>query len=114
MTAQVLHMITFTWQPDAESGAIEEFHRRIIDFAAACDGVISFHAGPDAGLMPDNADYGIVALFADRDHFEQYRSAPEHLRIIEGSLMPIVDGRSRLQLSPALTPGVTDGAGTGS
>lgn len=107
----ILHMISFTWRAGTEREAVQEFHRRVTDFAATCDGVGLFVAGGDAGIMPGNADYGIVATFDTLDAFEAYRNAPEHLRLIEESLLPIVDGRSRLQiLDPRVEPQPVTGA----
>lgn len=100
MTDSVLHMITFTWKPGTTGEEVDAFHSRIVEFAGRSAGLQMFFAGVDAGLMEDNVAYGIVAKFESQQAFEAYRSDPEHLLIIDEALMPIVSGRSRMQLLP--------------
>ena len=104
MTSSILHMITFTWKAGTTPAQVDAFHTRILEFAGRSKGVQMFIAGPDAGLMAENAAYGIVAKFESPEAFEAYRSAPEHLQIIDETLMPILDGRSRMQILPQPGP----------
>jgi hypothetical protein len=87
----------FSWK----DGTTEEQRRTVADQLATLPGKIAelrgYHFGPDAGVNPGNADFAVVADFADVDDYLVYRDNPDHRAIIEAYITPIVASRTAVQ-----------------
>jgi hypothetical protein len=87
------HIVTFRWKsPDQASAS------SIADLVAGFDGVESYRCGSDIGLTPSSYDFAVVGTFSTRAAFENYRDNPDHQRIIEEMISPLLDRRTVVQL----------------
>ena len=74
------HVVLFRWTDDATEPEIRRYQ-----------------FGRDAGLMDDNFDFAIVADFDSREDWRVYWEHPEHVRIIQETLRPVIAGRVAAQ-----------------
>ena len=95
----VRHCVTFRFAPDTAPEAIEAFAAGLSALPAAIPEIQGYWFGPDRGLRDTNADFAVVADFADEDGFRTYASHPAHVTVIEELASPIVVERSAVQFS---------------
>jgi hypothetical protein len=91
------HIVTFKWKsPDqaTASSIADALH----DLVAGFDGVESYRCGSDIGLTPSSYDFAVVGTFNTRGAFQNYRDHPDHRRIINDMISPILDRRTVVQL----------------
>ena len=60
-------------------------------------GLRNYHAGPDAGLVPGNFDFAVVADFEDAASYVAYRDHPAHQAVIAECIAPIRQDRASVQ-----------------
>jgi len=93
------HVVLFRWR----EGTTEEQTRTLEDRLNELPGVIpelqAYAVGSDAGINPANADFAVVADFADREAFLVYRDHPTHRKVIDECVTPIVAERHAVQYS---------------
>lgn len=94
------HIVTFQWRTDIavhrdEIAAVAEALRGL---AARLDGVEDYRCGSDAGLSPGAYDFAVVGTFENRESFIGYRDHPEHQRILNEMILPILGDRTVVQL----------------
>lgn len=53
----------------------------------------------DAGLRPDTFDLAVVTSFDDEAAWERYQTHPEHLRVVKGTVAPILAAKAAVQLA---------------
>jgi len=91
------HVAVFTWKV----GVTDADVRALCDGLAALPGTIDeiqgYRFGADAGLADGNADFAVVADFADGAAFRAYASHPAHLDVVDRLLKPLLDRRSAVQ-----------------
>jgi len=91
------HVALFTWRPEATDADV----RALCDGLATLPGLIpeiqGYRFGPDAGLAAGNADFAVVAEFADADAYRAYAAHPAHRDVIDRLLTPIVGRRVATQ-----------------
>lgn len=91
------HVAVFTWKPEAT----EEQRRTVAEQLMTLPGVIpelrNYRVGPDAGFSPGNADFAVVADFADAAAYYTYRDHPAHHAIIDAHIAPIIASRAAVQ-----------------
>jgi hypothetical protein len=92
------HVALFTWK----AGATEEDIRLLCEGLAALPGLIpemqGYRFGPDAGLAAGNADFAVVADFADVGAYRAYAAHPAHRDVIDRLLTPILEHRVAAQV----------------
>jgi Stress responsive A/B Barrel Domain len=91
------HVVLFRWRDDTT----EEQTRTLADRLRELPGVIpelqAYAVGGDAGVNPGNFDFAVVADFADQDAYLVYRDHPEHRKVIDECVTPIVAERCAVQ-----------------
>jgi hypothetical protein len=91
------HVVMFSWK----DGATDEQRRTVAAQLATLPGKIAelrdYHFGPDAGVNTGNADFVVVADFADVDDYLVYRDHPAHRAVIAACITPIVASRTAVQ-----------------
>ena len=96
----VTHVVVFTWTEDTDPdtvSAIQASLQDLVDRGEGLDGLVSWRAGRDLGLVEGNADWAVVATFTDVAAYERYRDHPEHRRIVTESIRPHLAQRAGLQ-----------------
>jgi hypothetical protein len=93
----IAHVVTFTWKagghPDAEGLAAE-----LRALVAGMPTITSYHAGPNLGLRPHGADFGVIAVATDAAGLDAYLDAPGHLDIVARAMTPYIETRQAVQL----------------
>lgn len=93
------HIVLLTLQP----GTTDEQQQSILDGLASLPPAIpeidEYRYGTDVGLAEGNASIGIVADFADQAAYEVYRDHPVHRAVIEERILPVLGGRTAIQMS---------------
>jgi len=93
------HIVTFKWKfPDqsAQAAVAADALRALV---ANLDGVESYLCGSDIGLSPSRYDFAVVGTFATQADFESYRDHPDHQRIINEQIAPILGDRTGVQIT---------------
>ena len=91
------HVVLFRFR----DGVTTEQKQTLADRLRALPGVIhelkAYAVGEDAGINPGNFDFAVVADFDDRDGYLVYRDHPDHRKIIDECVTPIVAERGAVQ-----------------
>lgn len=83
---------------DAEPAALDAAVAALRALPDAIAEIEAYDVGLDAGLSDGNASLGIVADFADEAAWAAYRDHPEHHRVIDEHLKPMLRARSAVQV----------------
>jgi hypothetical protein len=91
------HVAIFRWK----EGTSDEHVAAIAAALGALPGQIpelrSYQFGSDAGLMPTNHDFCVVADLDDQAAWATYRDHPAHRKIIDQLITPVVASRVAVQ-----------------
>ncbi len=93
----IRHVVMFTWDDEMTDELERQFAAELTALAPKLDGLRSYHAGPDAGIVEGNFDFAVVADFDDADSYLAYRSNPEHQDIISRLSAPHAKSRASVQ-----------------
>ena len=74
-----------------------QFAAELTALAPRLRGLLSYHAGPDVGLVEGNFDFAVVADFEDAESYLGYREHPEHQEIIGRLSRPHAKTRASVQ-----------------
>ena len=91
------HIVLLRFLPESTP----EQHRAVVDGLRALPPLIgeirSYDVQLDAGLAPDNAHVSVHATFGDESAWRTYSIHPDHLKVIEERIIPILDTATRTQ-----------------
>jgi len=93
----IRHVVLFTWDDEMTDELELQFAAELTALAQRLTGVLSYHAGPDVGLVEGNFDFAVVADFEDAESYLGYRDHPEHQEIIGRLSRPHVRTRASVQ-----------------
>ena len=96
-SSMIRHVVMFTWTPEATPEQKERVLTELRTLPPLMAGLRAYHAGPDAGLVPGNFDFAVVADFDDAGSYLAYRDHPAHRAVIDERIRPIMAGRSAVQ-----------------
>ena len=91
------HVVLFTWTEDTPAHTREATLAALRRLPEVVGGTSAFAVGPDAGLVPGNADAALVADFADEESFRAYATDPRHLEVIAEHVTPNLAHRTAVQ-----------------
>ena len=95
------HIVLLTLVPDATDEQRRFLLEGLATLPPAIPEIDSYRYGTDAGLADGNATIGIVADFADQSAYEVYRDRPVHRAVIEERILPVLAGRTAMQIVDA-------------
>lgn len=95
----IRHVVTFVWTPDIPAGQVDVIATELTTLAASLAGIESYACGADLGLGAGNADFAVVATFADQAAWTAYMDHPEHQRIRSELMLPFIAQRSAIQFA---------------
>ena len=91
------HVALFTWKPDVTEADIRALGDGLASLPGLVPGIQGYRFGPDAGLGEGNADFAVVAEFADVGAYRAYAAHPAHRDVIDRLVNPIVERRVAIQ-----------------
>jgi hypothetical protein len=91
------HVVLFQWRDDATAEQVQTLEDRLNELPGVIPELRAYAVGRDAGVNPGNADFAVVADFADRDAYLVYRDHPTHRKVIDECVAPIVAERHAVQ-----------------
>ena len=97
----IVHLVVFRWKPGVTAEQIGALERGLGGLPAVIEELREYRFGPDLGLRDGNGDFGIAATVDDADGLAAYLEHPEHRRVVEELVRPIVELRLAAQISPA-------------
>ncbi|HOT80181.1 MAG TPA: Dabb family protein [Microthrixaceae bacterium] len=95
------HIVLLTLVPDTTDEQRQFLLDGLATLPPAISEIDSYRYGTDAGLADGNATIGIVADFADQAAYELYRDHPVHRAVIEERILPVLAGRTAMQIVDA-------------
>ena len=57
----------------------------------------AYTIGTNAGDRPDNYDIAVIGDFADKAAYQVYSDHPDHVRVIQDHIAPVLAGRAAVQ-----------------
>lgn len=91
------HVVSFRWRDDADPAAVEAVARELARLPGLIEEIRGYELGHDAGVSDGTYDFVLVATFDDEAGFRRYRDHPEHRRVVEEHIRPIVESIVRVQ-----------------
>ncbi len=92
------HVVLLTWADDVVDDHVAVVAAALDALSTTIAEVVAYRHGPDLGLADGNADYAIVADFADEDGWVTYRDHPRHLAFLDDHLAGRVARRTAVQV----------------
>lgn len=93
----IRHCVLLEWADHATPGQRAAVPEALADLPGLIPEIRSYVVGPDAGLNEGNHDLAVVADFDDVEGYRTYATHPEHVRVIEQHIAPILAGRAAVQ-----------------
>ena len=89
-------ILLLTLRPGVTDEQIEALRAGLA--AIRCEGRHTMRLGRDIGLLDGAMDLAIVADYDDEDAYRRWFAHPEHARVRQELLAPIIDRRERCQI----------------
>jgi Stress responsive A/B Barrel Domain len=91
------HVVMFWWKSEASDVQIDLVAQGLASLPAKISEIQRYEHGSDLGAGGENADYALVADFRSVDDWRIYASHPDHVRVIDSLISPIVERIERIQ-----------------
>lgn len=92
------HVVLFTWRDALPEGYLDTIAEALDKMRATMPYIVDYRYGPDRGLHESgNADFGIVATFANVDDWRRYDTDDLHNSIRADVFKPVVGTRTVMQ-----------------
>jgi hypothetical protein len=87
------HIVLFKLKRGAKTNDIENMYRNFIELKDKIQGIISITGGKDISSEGKNQGYtyGFVVKFADTKARDDYLPHPEHKKLIDQFIIPVVE-----------------------
>jgi len=95
----IRHCVVFRFAEGTDPADIETLATALRALPDTIPAIEHYTVGADLGLRPTNADFAVVADFADEAAFLAYSTHPDHLAVIERHVEPIVVERHAAQFT---------------
>lgn len=93
----VNHAVVFRWKDHLTNSDLERLGSELDRLPALVPGIESFTHGPDLGVREGNADYAVVATLRSVEALADYFDHPEHVRIINDVVAPMLESKQAVQ-----------------
>ena len=91
------HVVLFQWNGDVPADHADAVSAALAGLPGAIPEIRAYQFGPDAGLVPGNGDYAVVADFDDSAGYFTYRQHPAHQKFIDDHITGKVASRMSVQ-----------------
>jgi Stress responsive A/B Barrel Domain len=93
----IRHVVVIAWQAEASAEQKAQASAGLATLPRLMRGLLSYSFGPDVGVTQGNADFAIVADFADAESYIAYRDHHAHVEVIKTVIAPIARSRTAVQ-----------------
>lgn len=93
----IRHCVVFRFADGTDPASIAALAEALRALPAQIPEVEAYTVGADLGLRDTNADFAVVADFADEAAFLVYSGHPAHVAVIDEHVTPIVADRHAVQ-----------------
>lgn len=97
----IMHVVTFTFRPDASQDQIRALNRELATLPSKIPALRSYHFGSDLRLRDGNADFAVAAVVDDAEGVRGYLDHPDHVKLVNEFVKPIVATRNAVQIAIA-------------
>jgi hypothetical protein len=91
------HVALFRWKAEATAEDVSKLEAALHDLPGKIPCIQSYRFGRDLGVQEGNADFALVADFADEDGLQTYANHPQHQEVIATLIRPIMEKREAIQ-----------------
>lgn len=92
-----MHLVTFTWRTAVTNADVIAVIEGLTSLPDQIPELLSYRFGPDLGLREGNADFAVAAVLESPQTLAAYLDHPEHVRILEEFIAPLIDSRQAVQ-----------------
>ena len=91
------HIVLLHWKENTPAEAVQAVTAAYKQLRRLIPEIHSYQFGHDLKLYESNADYALVADFADEEDFRRYVAHPAHAELMADVSMPIMASDSSVQ-----------------
>lgn len=93
----VRHVALFRWKPETTAEDVSRIEAALRQLPEKIPCIQSYRFGRDLGVQDGNADFALVADFADESGLQTYSTHPDHLAVVTELIRPITERRDAIQ-----------------
>jgi stress responsive alpha/beta barrel protein len=93
----VRHVVLFRWKPETTAEDVSRIEAALRQLPEKIPCIQTYRFGRDLGVQGGNADFALVADFADESGLRTYGTHPDHLAVISDLIRPITEHREAIQ-----------------
>lgn len=94
----LLHVVLFQWKEGVSEAQVAALDQAMAELPKAIPELKELQYGADVRIRGGNADYGLVALFADETGWRAYQEHPAHKAAVANLVQPIAAQRTAIQM----------------
>ncbi|MEM7288700.1 MAG: Dabb family protein [Actinomycetota bacterium] len=91
------HTVLLKLNDDATDDQRDTIREALAALPALIPEIESYTIGTNAGDRPDNFDFAVIGDFADKAAYQVYADHPDHIRVIQEHIAPLLTGRAAVQ-----------------
>ncbi len=93
----IKHIVLLKWKDGTDAEAVSAISHGFAQLAQSVNEISSYHFGTDAGIYPNEYDYGLVAEFATEADFKRYAANADHQQLMKDLISPVMESYTALQ-----------------
>ncbi len=91
------HVVLFTWLAGVTAQQVGALREALDRMAEELAHLTTLRHGPDLGIRHGNADYALVATYADKAAWDNYQMHPAHKAFVRDFITPLLAMRVTAQ-----------------
>ncbi len=91
------HVVLFRWKPQATAEDVSKVEAALHQLPGKIPCIQAYRFGRDLGVQDGNADFALVADFADEEGLRTYANHPDHQAVLTSTIRPILAQREAIQ-----------------
>ena len=95
----IVHVVLFTWNDGVSQSQIQDLDRAFSQLPAKIPELKKLTFGSDVKFRGGNADYGLIAVFADEAGWRAYQNSASHKSLVANFIAPMTATRVAIQMS---------------